>query len=233
MTLVAKIVLAVILGVAALGGGWYVMNSNRGTSNGTEVRTQDANTTEEEQNDLTKDVAPVSEEQNRPRSLRALMSGGKSIQCDYEYESEVGGVIAGTVYVDGARVRGDFDMEQSGVVYESHMIIMDEMMHTWTFSPQGTYGVRFELPEEGTGATPTSDETVSLDQELTYECVDWRVDESKFVIPTDIEFRDMTALMQPSATPTAGGSTANQCGLCDLVAEADAKAECKAALKCN
>lgn len=230
MTTMAKIVLIAIFGAAALGGGWYVMNSDNDTGEGAEVRTQDEGDTEAESDTLTESATEVEEEQNNPRSLRALMHGGKSVQCDYNYESEVGGVVAGTVFVDEARIRGDFDMEQNGAVYESHMIIKDNIMHTWTFSPQGTHGVQFEIPEEGAAS---NDGAVSLDQELTYTCIDWRVDESKFVIPTDIEFRDMTAFMKPATSPTTGGSTANQCGLCDLVTEADAKAECKAALKCS
>lgn len=222
-----KIVAILFLGVAVVGGGTYLVINNRAT---TDTSIEEEEISEEEMEQLFT---------GGESSLRGLMALGQNIQCDFtSYMEETGGSSAGTVYVGGGRVRGDFAMEQAGVTMDSHMIVKDEKIYTWTVSPQGTFAhvLNLEAVEgaQGSSASAGSNEAVSLDERVDYSCRSWSVDESKFALPGGIEFQSMETMFnaQLEASGSVSGS-GDQCAACAQILDANAKAQCLTALSCN
>lgn len=132
-------------------------------------------------------------------SIASLMGMGQNLKCGFTQTTDTGSAVAGTMYISGDLLRGDFDMEQAGTVYQSHMIQDTEMLYMWTESPQGTFAMK--LPKEtatDTGATTpgATARPVSFDTDVDYDCTLWSKDPSMFLPPSGIVFQDMAAMMQ-------------------------------------
>ncbi len=80
------------------------------------------------------------------------------------------------------------------------------------------------------GKTKTADSQDFYNQKYDYECSPWTADMAMFALPTDIQFNDMSAAVQGSAGASAAGPN---CSTCDMIPNADAKAQCRIALKCK
>lgn len=179
-----KLLAVLFLGVAVVGGGTYLVINNK-TS--TEVATEESVDSESETNEIFT---------GGESSLRGLMSLGQNIQCDFtSYTEETGGSVAGTVYVSGERIRGDFDMEQADATLASHLIVNGDQIYAWTVSPQGTHAYTFMLAEAN-DPEERSNSFVSLDDRVTYTCRAWEVQASKFELPGGIEFTSMEHLFE-------------------------------------
>lgn len=109
---------------------------------------------------------------------------------------------SGTVYVAGTDLRGDFTSTVNGKVEETHMIRVGDLSYVWSSSlPQGMV-----MTITGDGAK--SGDTVGtsgmgVDDNASYEwdCNPWSKDESKFAPPSNIEFMDLSSMMQGAGIP--------------------------------
>jgi len=82
------------------------------------------------------------------------------------------------------------------------------------------------------------DDNSPEDMTIDFDCQPWNVDSSKFTVPSDIEFVDVTEsmnqVMKFSENLTNGGEPGAMnidCSICDLAPEGD-QAGCRAALSC-
>lgn len=132
-------------------------------------------------------------------SFLELMGMGRNITCDFSYVAEdTNGAAAGTIQVSGERMRGDFEMEQAGETYYSHMIQDGDMIYTWSESPMGDFAIVMPI-EEGEDVEADTQEysrPVSMNNDVDYNCRAWDVDASVFVPPSDIEFMSMEEMFQ-------------------------------------
>lgn len=143
-------------------------------------------------------------------SLKELILQNKSMQCTYSYASGEDST-EGTFYVDSKRVRADMTSTiQDGSENKTHMIQDGEKMYVWDdSSPENGY--MMTIPDnfdEMTDEAMKTDETIPTAPEAeqkemfdtTYEgeynCNAWKVDESYFVPPTDVNFTDFDSFMQ-------------------------------------
>lgn len=114
-------------------------------------------------------------------SLADLARRGGAWRCTFTEESETV-TSRGTVYVDGEKIRGDFESDTQGITVDSHMITDGAFIYTWSpIAPTG-YKVPYSL-KGGSGGNETSGQQSDLEQSYDYTCEAWTVDESKFIIP--------------------------------------------------
>jgi hypothetical protein len=223
-----KILAVAFLSVAVVGGGTYlVMNNTASVETGEE--TQVENETEATGKDS--------------GSLRALLALRESVMCTFSSVVEgTGATTAGTVYASNGKMSGDFTIVQDGTTFDSHMIIDGESMYSWTTTAQGTFAYKFNLADLNgeTSVSSNGQSAVSIDNPVNYECSPWNEDESKFTVPSTINFPDTSSLMNavPGASlDTSAGAGVNgsvsQCGMCAQIPDVNAKAQCLAALSCN
>jgi len=212
---VAIIIIIAVLGV--LGGGIYMVTQNKAS-----LKTEEKTTSEDAT--ASEPVAEI----NSNTSLRALIALGKNLVCTFK-ETDADTSTSGTMYIASAgnQFRGDFTVKTNadGTI-NGHMIKQGDYIYSW--SDAATQGSKMKAEAESD--TEESD-TVGLDDEAEYDCKSWNVDNSKFKLPSNIEFVDISAFMQTGAG-ASGSINANQCGACDAAPDADSKAQCRAALGC-
>lgn len=184
-----NLLLIVAVAVLLIGGGWFYFNRDDEPL-GSEI----GGNVEEDADEL------QSSGLRGAGSFRYLMGLGQNLTCDFSSVSEeTGGAVAGTVYVAGELIRADFDMEQAGEAYESHMIQDGEMSYTWTISPQGTFAFKApisEVPGAEASGSASGNRSVDLSQEVDYDCRPWNVDNALFIPPADVVFMSMEDMMQ-------------------------------------
>jgi len=211
--LVAIIVVIAVLG--ALGGGIYMATQNN-LSPTVEGNMVGDNGAEGES------VVEVSSN----TSLRALIARGQNLVCTFERVDE-NTDVSGTVYVSGDRVRGDFivNTDEAGTI-NGHMIKGGDYIYSW--SDATTQGSKMKADVE---SDMEKSDSVGLDDEAEYNCRNWNVDNSKFNTPSDIDFVDISALMQ-TGLESSGDVNVNQCATCDAAPDENSKEQCRLALGC-
>lgn len=160
-------------------------------------------------------------------SIASLLTSGKNVNCTMSYPDGKG---AGTIYVSGKKMRGDFtvNVETIGEV-KSSMIQDGEYAYMW--SDADKKGTKFKVSGIPT-PSPTansSNQSVDLNQEVDLKCSSWGVDPSKFTVPSDVEFTDMSAMME-KVQDQSGAIQNNQSNLCDSITDPQDKAACVSAL---
>lgn len=213
-----------VAAVAIIGGGAYLVLSNRPSSSGPSTAQQQ---TETQANTQT----------SNPKSLRDLMALANNQTCTF---TDVDSQNQGTVYVGGGKVRGDFSGDTGANVQNTHMIYDGADVYVWfDGAKEGFKGNLDSLTQASgqTGTTSSGSKSLDPDKQVDYQCSPWTVDNSRFQLP-NLEFTDYSEMMMmmQSSMPQATGSETNvqsaQCSACDSL-PGDAAAQCKQALNCN
>src|SRR3989344_6582040 len=196
--------------IAVLAGGYFFLNKKSQAP-------QESSVTSQEQK---------SETGFLKSSIKSLLAGGKNVMCSVRYPTGDQST-EGKIYVSGKNMRGDFNMTISGKAMESHMISDGTYMYSW--SSETGQGVKMKIDQTEVKASPTS-ESVDIDKEVDMDCSSWGVDNSKFTIPADIQFTDMSEIMKQ--TPAAGGQSQQNQGssVCDRITDPADKAACMKAV---
>ena len=167
-------------------------------------------------------------------NLLDLINKGSDLQCTFSGETD-GTKTSGTTYISGKKVRGDYKIEVEGKVMESNLISDNEYMYTWSSEMAQGMKMKIDEFEKSDDDNTSKDDQAKQEKNMEafqddydYNCTKWNVDDSKFNVPTNIEFTDYSAMMKNVPT-----SPDNLCSACDMIQEAGDKAECKAQLNCN
>ena len=218
------IVAAVIIVILLIGAGLYLMKSSKKPV----VTTQVAKT---------KTAKPQTVNKNAiTGTILSLIEGGKTISCTITYPDNKG---TGTIYVgSNKKFAGDFNMKgtnNANVV--AHMISNGTYVYMW--SAAMPMGIKMSLLAAKNATNANSAQTnqnANLNQTVNMQCNPWVVDESKFTVPTNVSFTDMSNLTNPaqptSVTPQTGtGTGATSASPCDQITNPTAKAACVNALQ--
>lgn len=166
-------------------------------------------------------------------TIVGLLSGGKNVNCQVTYPDSKG---TGSVYVSDKKFAGDFTMKGTdGKETTAHMISDGTYMYVW--SSGLPMGIKMSLEAAKNAAQNTQvNQSVNINQEVGLNCSPWAADSSKFTIPSDIKFQDMSQLLkqaQPQAVTTPTTETGTQTGSspCDQITDPTAKEACAKALQ--
>jgi len=200
----AIVVVLAVIGVVAL------LQLNRGES-----QTQQTVTQQEEQQ--------LPESSANKGTIQSLLKQGKNVTCSISYPEGSG---SGTVYVAGTKVRGDFTTKVDNKELMSHMINENNTAYVWTdASNQGTkitIDPNQPIPSAPAGAPQSAD----LNKEVDMNCKNWSVDNSKFTVPTNVTFTDMSELLKKVQGTGTGPMPKLDASICDQITDASAKAAC-------
>ena len=142
-------------------------------------------------------TATVSESLSGTGSFQDLVGLGKDLMCDFSFVAEkTNAAIAGTIKVSGANFRSDFEMQQAGETYQSHLIQSGQYTYSWTESDAGVVAVRMNMNELAVAERP-----VIMNSAVDYTCQAWTADIAVFVPPGDLEFVDQAELMRERTSP--------------------------------
>ena len=154
-------------------------------------------------------------------TLKSLF--GKNQSCTITYPNNGG---SGTFYVSGNKFRGDFTVKTAGEKETTSQVVSDGV-YTYIWSSESPTGIKMKLDVTSPTASAQTG-NFNLDQEVSLNCSPWGVDASKFTIPTNIQFTDLSSMIAPKAEN--GTKETQTTSLCDEIEDTTAKAACVKAL---
>ena len=134
----------------------------------------------------------------------------------------------GTVYLSGDKYRTDMTVSPSGgQAIESHIISDGTWLYQW--NSMGLAGTKMKIEDiekmSQDGQALSEDvyegqySQKTLDQEFAYDCSSWSVDQGLFTPPGDVDFQDISVMLQK--TQKMGENLMdNLCAMCDSLPEA-------------
>lgn len=165
----------------------------------------------------------------RKVSLRSLLSGDRSLSCDVSVAAPENGTMTGKIYISGQKMRGDFVAKVEGREVQSYTVSDGSYSYNW--SSLTSQGVKVRTDK--TASSGSKNEGADLDREMDVDCQEWSADNSKFEIPSAIQFIEAGSSQSGGVTPVlpnTSGSTPDPNSVCDNLTNTEAKAACKAAL---
>jgi len=100
----------------------------------------------------------------------------------------------GTIFTYNSMLRGEFKTEAYGKTIQTDFILRDGYTYTWTSAaPTMGFKVKVAVPQ-GTNLSPASGQ-IGFNAETVgdYDCQPWIPDQSKFILPIGVSFKEMTA----------------------------------------
>lgn len=158
------------------------------------------------------------------RSFRELALSGRSSQCQFT-DPQSG--ATGALYIGGGKMRADFSSEAGGMTITGHMVSDSQTAYVWVEGM--TNGFKMALDTTVSGSSTSTREQVDLDQKVDVRCQDWSVDQTKFELPTTVQFNEMASI--DSTTADSADTRTDRCASCDT-APAEYRDQCRQALGC-
>ncbi len=165
-------------------------------------------------------------------SMTDLLKLGKNSRCELVAKEDEQ-VIAGTNYIAEGKTRSDFQMKILNKTVNSHSIIASGWMYSWIDEmPIAATKIKIaDLQKNQTEAEKDSENLKNYNAKYNYQCFPWSPDESKFVPPAGIDFKDLTAIFTQIKTQLPANN--NACASCNLISDAKTKEMCRQSLKCK
>lgn len=213
------IIIAVVAALVIAGAGVFLAKQK---APGTSEKMGD---TETVANNL--DSSPVS-------SIKELMETHGNKTCTF---SDAESKSSGEVFVGDGKMRGNFEINTKDSQESSHIIFDGQRVYAWSDSGNEGYLMSLDAIDEinskfGNGDTQMAD----INKKVDLNCSDWSTDSSQFQLPTGVEFKDFSAMMESlkSSMPEEAAdedAKALQCEACDSLPDESA-IQCKKALGC-
>jgi hypothetical protein len=162
-------------------------------------------------------------------TILSLLSGGKTVTCVFTSSDKK---ETGTVFVADKKFAGDYtSTDNNGKQTTGHMVSDGINVYVWGSALTNGFKMSLTATKNAVQGAQSA-QSVNLNQNVDLKCSPWVADNSKFTIPTNIEFTDITQIMQqaaPSVTPQGGTQTG--ASPCDQIPAGAAKTACENALQ--
>ena len=184
-----KNLIIIVAGIAIIGGlaatGHYLGSKN---SVENEVKNPDTN------QEIANKESAGNKDGNYFETLTDLMKRGKSMKCTYTQEVEGGGTATGVVYMADKKARTEITTsEGTGHAGKMYALVDHEWTYSWAEGSSQGYKMTLKASEPG----EKNEKTISdMSKKIKFECKSWKKDNSKFKVPTNIEFQDLSEMME-------------------------------------
>lgn len=178
----------VIVGAVVVGGYFILKSSPQ------ETETNPAVTGENSADLETINPGGTRPADEKKMAFSEFIKQGGSYKCEVkQYLSDIDN--SGTVYMSGGNIRGEFSTIAEGRTMSTTFIVKDGYSYTWS-SLLPNMGFKTKAVET-VGADAVTENSGTYGWNATqigdYNCEPWSADASKFIIPTDITFKDVSA----------------------------------------
>lgn len=195
--------LVIVVAALAIGGGVYysqqhpqaeapepVVGTDANIDTSTSFTTTPAPSTDMATTTATS-TASVSANAQANGTLGSLFALNKNLKCTFS--STGAGASSGTVYMAGTMMRGDFVLKGQATG-EAHMIRNGDQVYVWS----GAQGAKMNMSALS-GGQAKAQSGLDLNQQVTYQCEDWTKEDSRFAVPTTVNFFDIAAMVNGQA----------------------------------
>jgi hypothetical protein len=126
------------------------------------------------------------------QSLHQLISSGATQTCTFSIAgTATSSSMTGTIYTTAGSMYGDFaKTDTTGKVTTAHMIIVSDEDYLW--SDALSKGIKMPWSAANSTALINKYGSVDMSQPTTYSCTSWTPDQSKFALPTNVQFIDVS-----------------------------------------
>jgi hypothetical protein len=130
------------------------------------------------------------------QSLHELISSGTTQTCTFSIAgTATSSSMTGTLYTAAGSMYGDFvKTTVAGKVTTAHMIIASGEGYLW--SDALSRGIKMPWSAANSTALINKYGSVDMEQPATYSCTSWTPDQSKFALPTNTQFIDVSKLIR-------------------------------------
>jgi len=176
----SKIFFVVIL-VLGL-GGYFLINSKKGS----EVVQDDVSTV-----GINETIPDTSA---KKMAFAEFVKQGGSYQCTIsQYVSDTD--TKGVVYLDGGMIRGEYNTVAQGMSIDSTLIVRDGYTYSWTsMVPSVGFKAKTATDNKTDGELEAAGSySFNAEQIGDYDCQAWSSDPTKFIIPANITFQEVSA----------------------------------------
>lgn len=185
--------IALIIGVVVIAGGGYYLATNESVEEG--ISTSEVPQEEARNN---REVQAVGEGEG---SFATLMERDENLRCTFTSTDDYG-TSEGVFYYSEGKYRVEAVTNADGVMYQSNMIGLPDVLYLWGTSPDGEMAIMMPADmNEGDEtvhdfAANQEGAAVDLDAGVNYDCATWQPDSSQFEPPADKEFMDMESMLE-------------------------------------
>ncbi|MEO8065822.1 MAG: hypothetical protein ABI643_03135 [Candidatus Doudnabacteria bacterium] len=130
----------------------------------------------------------------KPTSLKGLLSAGDQI-CTYS-----DGQNSTVVYVASGKERVDITSKNDNVTTNMHTIMDGTASYTWIDGQTTGFKTMMNAQNnESLGQNPgaSSEQQVDINRQLNYNCLNGSSDSSKFKLPANVKFMDLSTMKIP------------------------------------
>ncbi len=203
----SKLITALVIIILIAGGAWYY------TQHKSSSEVKDATSAQSE--------AQV-EAQVQETSLKQLLTSKQDKKCTFELtRNNSAGSGAGTFYISNGKSRGDIVATVNNTSLTTHMMADGTTSYVWT--DDGTVAYKVSMEQVVTAANTSG--AVDPNSNYKFNCENWTPDQSTFVLPANIQFKEFNLSAGANASMNAKAAD-----ICNALPEA-AKAQCLAAIK--
>ena len=203
--------------------------------------------TSETTTQITQSIEPTQGERTELSTLRDLLAQGVTQQCTYAYTDEKTGKSEGIMLIANGKVRGVYTLtDPKGAVTKGNMINDGEYSYVWDDTTKTGMKVEMtaELKKMGEDLSANNPQVAEMNKKTNYRCKPWVVDTSIFIPPTDVQFSDLSKMMEnlnvspnvtvPMVTSTTdtGDSNVERCSFCDTL-PSEAQTACRSSMNCD
>lgn len=191
----------------------------------------------------------INEEQTESikAKIEDIFSMGGNKECKYTMTVE-GMESKGTMYIADKKVFNTATINIEGIEQSMNYLLDEEWMYSWGTSLPA---MKMNLKQMEQMNKDTKDievenkdkniayDKLGLKEDMNLDCKNWIVDNSKFELPKDLEFKDITQTLnnfnkQYEQTNQKVDDLKNDmCGACNMTPDEETKRECLASLGCN
>lgn len=170
-------------------------------------------------------ASPASQDSTIKGSIQSLLSAGKNVKCEIAMPDSG---AKGTTYVSGDKIRNDFTVKVGQTEMMTHMVKEGDYMYMWQDGTSQGTKIKFDMNSPKPSAVSTQEaqaQIANLDKQVDMNCAAWSVDNTKFDIPKNVVFNDMSQMMNSVKSSGAGVPKFDK-SICEQIPDATAKAEC-------
>lgn len=206
-----KWILIVVAAIVVIGGGvgaYVVLSGNSDDSN---------------------QISQTSSNSSSESSIKDLLTQGKSVKCSYSV-SAGGGTVSGTVFVASSKkLYGEFQTVTDSKSTETRIIRDGDNQYIWEQGKITGYKSNVSVAESSKeGESASTSQTIDTAKKYDFHCSSWNVDESKFTLPSNVTFKDLSAQLNQVKT---GANTVKNIAICNAISDGTAKQACLDAIK--
>ncbi len=187
----SKTLISVLVGVLVIGGGYLIYQNKNANPEGMKNPAL-------EEGGTSAPLETLNPNGDKPTSGKKMafsefLKTGGSYKCEVnQYVNNI--ESKGTTYINDGMVRGEFNTRVNGMNMDSTLIVRDGYTYSWTsMMPSAGFKAKVVAQKGDTNTGTSGTYSFNSEQIGDYNCEAWSLDASKFTIPTDITFTDVSA----------------------------------------